>query len=170
MNKTLTHKSGFSLLEVLLAMVLLSTALVLLSESWSAAFNRVKKTQVRFELASLLERKMDDYVRQYKGKPLDQIQEEESDDFGDNYPQYSWKMNSKKMEFPDLASTLSARDGGVDQMTLQIVKQLTDQLSKCIKEVKVTVTYKHPKKSISVSATTYFVDYDKPIGLPGTGP
>ncbi len=160
---------GFTLLEVLMAMVLLSTALVMLAESWSAAFNRVKKTQISFELASLLERKMDDYMRKYKGKPLEEIQDSEADNFGEKYPDYSWKMTSRKFEFPDIASTLSARDGGVDVMTQQAVKQMLDQISRSVKEVKVTVIRKHPKKDIEVSATAYFVDYDKPLNIPGLG-
>jgi len=164
------RRQGFTLLEVLLAMILLSTALVMLAESWSSAFNRVKKTQITFELSSLLERKMDDYVRKYKGKSLESIQEEESDDFGDEYPQYSWKMSSKQFEFPDIAATMTAKEGGVDPMTQEVISKMTDQISKSIKEVTVTVTYKHPKKNIEVSATTYFVDYDKPLSIPGMGP
>jgi general secretion pathway protein I len=158
---------GFTLLEVMMAMVLLSIALVMLSESWGAAFTRVKKTQISFELAALLERKMDDYERKYKGKSIDEIQDEEADDFGDEYPQYSWKMTSKKFEFPDIASTLTARDGGVDTMTQTVIKQMTDQISKAVKEVTITVIYKHPKKPIEVNATTYFIDYDKPLNLTG---
>ena len=124
------HQRAFTLLEVLLAMVLLSAALMLLANSWSAAFNRVKKTQISFELASLLERKMNDFERKYKGKPLSEIQDSEEDDFGDEYPQYSWNMKSKKFEFPDIASTLTAKDGGVDAMTQMVIKQMTEQISK----------------------------------------
>jgi len=160
-------QKGFTLIEVMLAMVLLSVALVMLSSSWSSAFNRVKKTQISFELSSLLERKMDDYIRKYQGKSLDEIQDEEADDFGELYPQYSWKMSSKKFEFPDIASAMTAKDGGVDPMVQTVVKQLTEQISKSIKEVTVTVIYKHPKKNIEVNATTYFVDFDKPINIPG---
>jgi len=163
-------QKAFTLLEVLIAMVLLSTALVMLSETWGSAFNRVKRTQVSFVMAALLEEKMDDYLRKYKGKSLDELQEEEADDFGDNYPEYSWKMKSQKFDFPDLASTMTGRDGGVDPMTQQVIKQMTDQISKSVKEVKITIIYKHPKKNIEASATTYFVDYNKPLAIPGMGP
>jgi len=166
---SIRKSSGFSLLEIMMAMAILATALVLLANSWSAGFARVKKTQVNFEIASLLERKMNEYERRYKGKPLAEIADSEEDNFGDLYPQYTWKMESRKFEFPDISSTLSAREGGVDEMTVMVIKKLTDHLSQTIKELKVTVTYKAAKRPVSVSATQYFVDYDKPLnmGLPG---
>ncbi len=69
---------GFTLLEALLAMAILSTALLLLANSWSASFNRVKKTQLNFELSTLLDRKMSELIREYAGKPITEIPEEKS--------------------------------------------------------------------------------------------
>ena len=160
---------GFTLLEVLIAMALLTVALVLLANSWSAAFARVEKTQISFELATHLERKMNEFERKYKGKPLSEIQDEESGDFGDEDTKYAWKMSSKKFNFPDIASTLAAREGGVDTMTMTVIKQMTDQISKSVKEVTVTIIYKHKKKNLEATATTYYIDYDKGmnLGLPG---
>ena len=161
---------GFTLLEVLIAMMLLAVALVMLSNSWSAAFARLDKTQISFMLASRLEMKMNELERKYKGKPLTEIQEEESGDFEDGTSEYTWKMASRKFTFPDIASSLSARDGGVDTMTMTIVKQMTDQISKSVKEVTVTVIYTNKKKKkLEASATTYFIDYDKGLnlGIPG---
>ena len=158
-------KNGFTLLETLLAMAFLATALLLLANASSGAAARVNKTQTNFELASLLERKMGEIDRLYKEKPLSEIPEEKEDDFGDIYPKYSWKLKSRKFEFPDIASTLSAKEGGVDAMTLSLVKQMTDQISKSVKEVSVTVIFKGPKKNIEVSATTYFIDFDKGISM-----
>jgi len=159
------NKKGFTLLEVLLAMALMTTALILLANSWSAGFNRVKKIQITFELSSLLERKMDEYDRRFRGKALAEIPDKEADTFGDDYPLYTWKMESRKFEFPDISSTLSARTGGVDSMTAMVIHKLTEQISATVKELKVTVIYKHPKKNIEVSATSYFVDYDKPLDM-----
>jgi len=163
------RQKAFTLVEVLIAMSLLATALLLLMNSWTMATGRIKKTQTAFEMASLLERKMNDFERKYKGKPLSEIQDSEEDDFGDEYPQYSWKMAAKKLEMPDIAASLSAREGGVDAMTQTVIKQLTDQLSKSIKEVTITVILKTGKKNIEISATTYFVDYDQPLNLGGVG-
>jgi general secretion pathway protein I len=142
---------------------------MLLTNSWSGSFLRVRKTQQQFEVAALLERKMTDVEIEYRGKSTDEIPEEKSGDFGQEYPKYAWKLESKKLEIPDISATLASKDGGVDEFTATIVKQLTEGLSKAVKEVTVTVIFKEAKpKPLEYSVTTYFVDYDKemPLGMP----
>ena len=129
---------------------------------------RVKKTQLSTEVTALLERKMAEVEMEYTGKPLDSIPEEKEDDFGSDYPQYSWKMESKEFEVPDISATLTATDkgNGVDELQLTMMKTLTQHLSKTIKEVKVSIIFKGGKKPLEFSATQYFVDYDKEIPMP----
>lgn len=152
---------GFTLLETLIALMILSSALLLLANSWSGSYAKLRKTQELFEMAALLERKMVEVEREYRGKPLDSIPEEKEEDFGELYPEYSWKLTSKKLEFPDLSQTLISRDGGADQLTLAAVKNMTDAIGKMVKEVTVTVIFKKSKKKVEHSITTYFVDYSK---------
>lgn len=168
--KNRQNVKGFTLLETMIAMMIMAAAILLLANSWSGAFMRVKKTQLSFEISSLLERKMVEIETKYRGKPLDEISEEEEGDFGEDYPQYAWKLSSKKLEFPDLSASLIAREGGADQMLTNIIHQLSEQISKSVKEVTVTVIYKQPKKNLEYSLTTYFVDYDKELnlGMPGS--
>lgn len=160
---------GFSLVEVMIAMFILMSGVILLVNSWGSSYRKLKKTQTQFEMAALIERKMVEIELEYKGKPLDSVPEDLEDDFGDEYPQYTWKMESKDLEIPDLTSLFTSADGGASSELLDIVKRLTDQLSKSIKEVKVTVIYKSKPKDVSYSVTTYFVDYDRNLGLPGGG-
>lgn len=147
-------------------MVILSTALLLLTTSWNGAFLRVRKTQQQFEVATMLERKMSEIDLEYRGKSIDEIPDERNDDFGSEFPEYSWEMKSKKLEIPDISSTLTAQDGGADEMLMSIIKQLTEGMSKAIKEVTVTVIHTPPSgKAQKFSVTTYFVDYDKDLAL-----
>ena len=163
---------GFTLVETLLALSIMATALILLTQSWSGAFNSVRKTQHNFEVAALLERKMIEIDMLYRGKSVESIPDEQAEDFGEEFPQYSWKLKSKKFEFPDLSGILTAREGGADQMTMSLIKQLGEGISKAIKEVTVTVIYNpenSKKKPLEYSITTYYVDYDKEMsfGVPG---
>lgn len=158
---------GFTLIETVFALVILSVGLMLLVNSWGASFSRVRKTQLSTEVASLLQRKIVELQIEYRDKPLDSIPEEREDDFGSDYPQYSWKMTSKEFEVPDLSASLTSKEGGADQMLVTIIKQLTDYMQKSVKEVKVSIIYKAGKKNLEYSATTYFVDYDKNIPLGG---
>lgn len=162
-------KRGFTLLEVLLAMVILSSGLLLLTNSWSGSFLKIRKTQVNNEVAALLERKMVELDLKYRGKPIDSIPEEESDDFGSEYPQYRWAMASKEFEFPDISSVLIAQDGGAQDTMIQIMKLLTEHLKKSVKEVKVSVFYKKNNRETEYTVTTLYVDYEKQIPLPGGG-
>jgi general secretion pathway protein I len=166
--KTLKRNiKGFTLLETMIAMVILSSGIVLLANSWGGSFMRVKKTQLTTEVAALLERQMVKIETDYAGKSLESIPEETEDDFGDQYKDYSWKMTSKELEVPNLAEALQANQEGTDQMMITIVKTLSEHLSKTIKEVKVTIIYKGGKKPLEFSATQYFVDFDKTISVPG---
>lgn len=160
------RNKGFTLIETVLAMVILSSGLLLLANSWGSSFGFVRKTQLSTEVSALLERKMAEIEIEYTGKSLDSIPEEKEDDFGSEYPQYSWKMTSKEFEVPDISATLTAQAGGADEMALMLMKTLTEHLSKTIKEVKVSVIYKGAKKPLEFSATQYFVDYDKEIPMP----
>lgn len=173
---TRNNTKGFTLIEVMLAMVILSTTLILLANSWSGAFGRVRKTQQNFEVAALLERKMGEIELKYRGKSLDEIPESEEESFGEEFPQYSWKLETQKLEFPDLSSLVA---GGEDNPNEQnpflsaIVKQLGEAISKSVKEARVTVIFKAPNvaKPIEYSATMYFVDYDQevPLSMPAGG-
>lgn len=161
------NKKGFTLIETIMAMVILSSGLLLLANSWSGSFMRVQKTQTATEVSALLERKMVEIEMEYQGKPLESIPEEKSDDFGSEYKQYSWKMTSKEFVVPDISATLTAQAGGANELALTVMKTLTEHLSKSIKEVKVTVIFKAGKKPLEYSATQYFVDYDKQLPMPG---
>ena len=151
----------------MLAVVILSSALLLLTNSWSGSYLRVRKTQRQFEVAALLERKMTDVELEYRGKSIDEIPEEKSEeDIGEEYPQYKWKMTSKKLELPDISTTLASQEGGTNAFMTTVVKQLTEGLSKAVKEVTVTIILqeeKLPKQEFSV--TTYFVDFDKDLAM-----
>jgi general secretion pathway protein I len=51
---------------------------------------------------------------------------------------------------------------------IQMIKQMSDLISKSIKEIKVTVVVKTPKKDLEFSATDYIIDYNTGLaGVPG---
>lgn len=163
-----SFQRGFTLLEVLIAMIILSSGVVLLVSSWSSSTARIKKTQLNTEIAALLERKVAEIDFKYQGKPIESIPEEEEDDF-DGAPDYSWKMTSKNFIMPDLSGMLTGRDGGASEMILMLMKQFSEHLGKTIKEVTITVSYKKSKKPYKASVTLFFVDFNKepPLGAMG---
>ncbi len=158
---------GFTLIEVLIATIILAGSMVVLSNSWGGSIFILRKSQVVNTVAYLLKRKMTEIELKYEGAPLDEVKDEDGGDFGGDFPEYSWRMRSKKMEFPDLSAVLTAREGGVDEKLLTIVRSMTKQFNENIKEVEVTVIYKRSKRSLEYKLTTYLIDYSKPLNLTG---
>lgn len=165
----LKNQKAFTLIEVILAMMVMASGLFILTNSWAGTYNRLRKTQVQVQLAALLERKVAEVEREYKNKSLDSIPEEKSDDFGSEVPDYAWTMKSRKLEIPDLTASLVSADGGADQSMIQIMKTFTEHLSKSVKEVNISVTYKNKKKPLTADVTIYMIDYDRPLPIPGSG-
>ncbi len=162
-------KSGFTLLEVLVAIVILVGGILVVSSSWSGNFLRIRKANLYNNVAFLLERKVTELDAFYRGKPIDDIKEEESGDFGDEYPQYTWAMKSKKFIMPDLSSLLISKDGGADEMFLTIIKQTTEYISKAVKEVTVSVFVTAPGgKKAEFKVVMYFVDFNKELEVGGS--
>jgi general secretion pathway protein I len=116
--------------------------------------------------AFLLDQIMSELQIKYARRILD-IPASESGAFED-YPNYTWSMESKDFEMPDLRSVLVSGDGA-DDMTLLIIDKLTEYLNQSVKELKVTVTYTIGKSSVDYSATTFMVDYNQPLPIGGVG-
>jgi general secretion pathway protein I len=162
-------KSGFTLLEVLIALVILTGGIMLLANSWSGNLFRIRKAGIYNNVGTLLERKIVELEAQYKDKPLTEVPETDSGDFGDDFPEYSWEMKSRDLKFPDLSAVIIGQeDGQRDENLISMIRQMTEILSKAIKEVQVTVTVKKNKKELKYSATNYIVDYNTALSsVPG---
>lgn len=168
------NRKAFTLIEVVLAMTIMVSGLSILANSWNGTYTRLKRTQIQVQLAALLERKIVDIEKEYKGKPLDSIPEEKEDTFGSELPEYSWKMTSQELQLPDISPLLEAQseatgDIGTDMNLTTIMKMFTEHIGKSIKEVKIAVTYNDSKKPITADVVIYMIDYDKSLPLPTMG-
>ena len=159
---------AFTLIEVVLAMMIMASGLFILTVSWAGTYNRLRRTNIQVTMTTLLERKAFEVEREFKNKSLDSIPEEKEDDFGSELPGYSWKMKSQKLQFPDLSPLLKGEGEigqGLDIATL--FKLFSEHLSKSVREVRVEVIYKGDKKPMFADVVFYMVDYDKPLPMPG---
>lgn len=158
---------GFTLIEVLVALLIVSAAIMASANLWSGNFSVMRKTALNYDVATILERKMVEIEAKYAGKPLTEIPDEEEGDFGTDFPQFRWRMKSREMEFPDLTPIIMGQSEEPNEMLISMIKQMTEYLSKAIKEVQVAVFVRRGKREMEFSATQYFVDYSKGFGGPG---
>lgn len=159
-----THSRGFTLLEVLISMIIIAGAILVLSNSWSGSFMKIRKATLNNNVATLLERKMVETEAKYKDK-FNDIPENETGDFGTENPMYTWELKSKELLVPDLTPLIVGKEGGADEMLITMIKQLTEYLNKTVKEVTVSVFVKTPRRTLQYSATTYIIDYSQSLGL-----
>ena len=171
-KKQIANQLGFTLIETLVAMVILSGGVMVLANSWSGNFMRIRNSRVNNTMAMLLERKMTEVDVKNKSKKFDEVQESDAGNFGTKYPGYRWEMKAKKFEMPDMSSALiGEQKQGADQMMLTIVRTVQDYIKEAVKEVSVTVYYKgRVGKEVRNSATVYLVDYTKELPMPGGMP
>lgn len=162
---------GFTLIEVLIALVIIAGGIVALNMGWGNSFLMIRKSTMKYDVATLLERKMTEFEAKYRDKPFNEIPEKEEGDFENDYPQYRWVMESRDLELPDLTPLLIAQEEEANEMLITMMKQMTEYLNKVIKEVRISVFVRgRGGKEAQFSATQYFVDYSKDFtGLPGAG-
>jgi prepilin-type N-terminal cleavage/methylation domain-containing protein len=161
---------GFTLIEVLVAMVIMTGGIIVMANAWSGNFARVRSARINNNIANLLEQKMTEIEVEYQDKSIDEVKDADSGDFGPLYPGYRWEMKSQAFEMPDLTGTLTAKDGGADSMLITIVSAMTEYFKQSVKEVSVTVFFKSKKGTeLKHAVTTYLIDYTKELPMPGLG-
>lgn len=162
-------RSGFTLVEVVLALVILVGGVLVVNSSWSGNLLRVRKANLYNNVAFLLERKAAELEAEFSGKPLTEISER-SGDFGSEFPQYKWTFQSQKFEMPDLTPIIMSQSNeAVDQTLLAILGQMQEYISKSIVEGKISIIVNTGKEPVTFSVTLYFVDYNQTLSVPTGG-
>lgn len=160
--------AAFTLVEVMIALVILTGAAVAAVQLVSANATRVQKSRIHTLAALLLERKMIEVVEEYGQKSLAEIKDEDAGKFEDE-PEFRWEFKSKNFEMPDVRQAIIAKDDGANEYVLTLFGILKDHIDQSVKEASVTVFGTLNGKEIKYTASTYFVDYSKPLALPGAG-
>ena len=164
-------EKGFTLLEVVLALSILATVMILLTSSWRGNYQSMSKIKFRTQAAFLLQMKMSEFESLYKPNPITLPTEKETGEFEDPaFKNYTWELESQPFKMPDLKKLLALENDQVDQITENLIGQVQTHFETTIYEVKVTLLYKSPlaKKPLKTSISTLFVDYNRPLqmGLP----
>lgn len=160
----LPNRSGFTLLEVLIAMSIMVVsfgAILSIESSAITVTNRAKETNT---VAMLLKNALAQTELEIEGKTFEEIQKEKTTPFEAPFADYSWSWKVKEIEFPNIIPS-SGGDSGKDQSSEQFGRIVTKFLSKSLREVEVSINWKKAEKPQSVSATTYWVDLNHEMAL-----
>ncbi len=155
---------GFTLIEVMIALLILAVALTILNTSTTSSIASVQKAGALETIAQLLQQKASEFELTYKGKKFEELKESETGDFGSDYPMYRWTVQVEDFPAPNLAG-MAQQDEGQEEMLLTILNKFSEHLQKAAKEVKVTVFWKAGEKEQEYSVTFLLVDYETPIGI-----
>jgi len=103
-----------------------------------------------------------------EGKTFAEFKKEDSGQFKEPHQDYKWKREIKEITFPNLnvggaggAATggdAAAAESGSTDAADKITKLMTKHLSKAIREVVVTISWKRGKGEQSFTLSTYWVD------------
>ena len=169
----MAKNSGFTLLEVLFAMAIMSVALVAIFSIEGSSIGASDKARRMGIVAMLAKNKMIETEYDIEGKTFDEVEKEKAGTFEAPFETYGWKRSIKEMKFPTLstggmggaAGGGSAADDANAQVTDMISKLFSNYLSKSLREVTVSVIYHRGEHDQTFSVTTYWVDLNHAFEL-----
>lgn len=157
---------GFTLIEVMAAMLILALVCVAYSENQVGAIQLVKATRFREKSILLATQKMAeiDFLVQTKG--LEILKDEDKGDFeNENFEGYSWRYTRKQVPTPDFAALMGSTGVGEEgepqaqQQGLEggPMKMVMDMWAKSIMEVRLEITWKEGEQEKSYSLLTHYI-------------
>ncbi|MCC6278596.1 MAG: prepilin-type N-terminal cleavage/methylation domain-containing protein [Oligoflexia bacterium] len=153
---------GFTLVEVLIAMVVLAGASIVLYQSWSGSLSAVRKGRNFSTITFLLQKKLVEFEVQNKGKKIEELEGVGKGNFGNDFPDYTWQIEVKPFSLPPI--TPPKAEGGNDNGLAEIIiKTMTEYFEKAVREVRVTVYYKRGDRTQEYPASMIFVDFSQEI-------
>ena len=158
---------GFSLIEVLSALVVLSGVFLILGEIRSGNRKRIAKTGDYHKVVYLMEQKMVELEFDWRKKSFSSIPKEDKGDFPEeNY--FSWSVKTQALEVPDPAVVMNHL-GQSEPFANQVARVSAEFLEEAVLEVKLTIHYKKGDLKSDYSIATYFVDHAKEISFLNSG-
>ena len=154
---SLKNKKGLSLLEVMISLSIVVSAVITLSLSWGGNYRRMNKIQIYNDMAYLLNTQMKEIEMQYRGKNIKDIPKEDKGVFSEEFKKYTWKLESQALELPDFNSLLTEQQE-IGEMQMKMMEEFKDKITASVKEVRVSVFTKIKGKEYSQSVATYFVN------------
>jgi general secretion pathway protein I len=183
-SRLLSNRSGFTLLEVMIAVTLMLIAWTSIFATQSSSQTVVWKSSRLNDVTMLARSKMSEIETEIEGKRFEEVKKEEGGTFPEPWNDYAWKKEIKEVEFPNISmqgggsggtgteSTASSSQspeedaqGGNTDAIERMMKLITKFLSQSIREVRLTLTWKQGASDASFTLTTWWVDLNHEFSL-----
>ena len=166
--KSKSARRGFTIIEMVVALMILASSVLILSRMKSGNRKRVDKAQYYHKAVLLLERKMAELEFKWSQQNFSSIPEEQNGVFK-NEKDFSWSLKTKPfVQLP--AEEIIKSLGAEDNTAMYIARTTAAFLSLAVKEAQLTVYYKKgAKRRSAYSLTAYIVDYKRQINLTNPG-
>ena len=159
----LKKSAGFTLIEILVALIILSSTIMILLGLRSGNTKRIQKSSYYHKAVQLLERKITELEIEWNKTNILYLPDSDSGTFEDE-PDFSWTLQIQALSIPDPTETLQQR-GATSGTTVMIIQTANRFLSQSIREARLTVHHKKGQNSSKYSLTTYIVDYSQNIDI-----
>ena len=159
----INKKKGFTLIEILVALVILAGATIIISRIWSGNQQRTRKISDYHKIVQLMEKKIAELELEWRKKKFNSIPRETKGDFEDE-KHFSWSVKTQPLKLPNPQQMMNLMGQNQD-FAVQIAKTITQFLSESILETKLTIHYKKGILKSAYSLTTYIVDHSKEIQI-----
>ncbi|MCI5071581.1 type II secretion system GspH family protein [bacterium] len=176
-DSPLTKKTaGFSLVEVLGAMMILSIALVALMENQSSSLHLTKKSLLLDQATSLAQGKMAELTVEANRRSLSEFPDSGEGTFEDEALQrFSWRYQTQPVEAPDFAAMAKVAMGEEGASTGEgsaglldgPLKSVTEAWSKALLELRVEILWKEGNSEKNYAVVTHLIDEQASSNIAG---
>jgi prepilin-type N-terminal cleavage/methylation domain-containing protein len=170
---------GFTLLEVMIAMALMLVAFSSILAIQSSSMSSALRSRQIHEVSVLARNAMVKTETEISGKKFEDIQEEISEPCDSvNFPDYTCTRKVKEIKLPNLGGLAKASqsDSGdassnadAEEKNTEILEQMTkvitNFLSKAVREVTITVSWKRGQATQKYDLAMYWVDLNSEFNL-----
>lgn len=168
-NSSRLLREGFTLLEVVIALAIMTVAFGSILAVQGGAINATARAKQMNIVSMLAKNKMVETEYLIQGKTFDEVPKDKSGSFEPPYEEFGWKTSIKKMEFPNLAAMISGgggSKGSQDNQTAEMLtKLITNHLNKSMREVTVTVSWTQGTNQQTFDLSTFWVDLNHDFSL-----
>ena len=156
--KTSLSKKGFSFVEVMYSVLILTSMIVILAGMSSQASRHLKRSERYHTVSDLMEERFAALEMEFQKEGESVIEEQGPNPF-ENHPGFSWSLKSQPAPIWDII--FKRPEGGASIME-NLLKQMIPLLGPLVREVRLTIHFKGKGGGqADYSAVSYFIDFKK---------